>query len=129
MSTIDPQNLSNEIERALREYADVTEKAAQNGVVETANNCVDRLRVANPSGSGKWGSWERYNNSWTSKSYKFNDSYVEVVHNQKHYRLTHLLENGHALHQGGRAGAFPHIAPVAEMAEKELLSNIKKNIV
>ena len=54
--------------------------------------------------------------------------YSEVVYIQKHYPLAHLLENGHALQGGGRAQAFPHIAPVAEEAANTLLDTIKKHI-
>ena len=51
-----------------------------------------------------------------------------TVWNEKHYQLTHLLEKGHALRDGGRSAAFPHIAPVEQKCEDELIRNIKKNI-
>ena len=50
--------------------------------------------------------------------------FCDKDYNDKHYQLTHLLEKGHALVNGGRARAFPHIGPVAERAEENLIDNI-----
>lgn len=46
------------------------------------------------------------------------------------YRLTHLLEKGHALQQGGRAKAYKHIEFGEELAQKrmeELSKEVIKN--
>ena len=121
--------LAKAIEDTLRDYADVTEEACVQGVREVANRCVSELHSAHPSGSGRYGSWDEYNADWAkTRQTSKKGVYSEVVHNRKHYQLTHLLENGHALKSGGMARAFPHIAPVAEQAEETLLSTIKKHI-
>lgn len=47
-----------------------------------------------------------------------------------YHRLTHLLEKGHALWQGGRAKAYPHIKYGEELAIKrmeELALEVVKN--
>ena len=129
MAKITADELAKTIEETLREFKDVTEEAAQKGVETTAKEAVEELHNAKPSGSGKWGSWDKYNAGWTYKKMtSTKKSSGVVVHNATHYQLTHLLENGHALVGGGRAQAFPHIAPVAERAEENLLRNIKENI-
>lgn len=129
MSTIKPDQLAETIKRALEEYEGVTEEAAAAGVQITAQSAVEKLHNAKPPGSEQWGSWDKYNNSWKVSSLsKRKNVYGQVVHNEKHYQLAHLLENGHALWQGGRAQAFPHIAPVAEEAEEELAKNIRQQL-
>lgn len=126
---ISPDALAKTIEDTLQDYVDVTEEACTKGVREVANRCVSELHSAHPSGSGRYGSWDEYNADWVkTRQNSQKGVYSEVVHNRKHYQLAHLLENGHALKSGGRARAFPHIAPVAQQAEDSLLSTIKKHI-
>lgn len=123
-------NLAKEIEKALEEFVGVTEEACEKGVRETAKDAVRELRSAHPSGSGQYGSWDEYNRSWKVMQTKTDKRYHRkaTIHNENHYQLTHLLEKGHALVQGGRTRAFPHIAPVAEKCEGELIQNIRKYI-
>ena len=124
--TIKPDDLSKAILEELKNYEGVTEEAAWNGVVETSQDALQQLRSAHPAGSGKYGSWNSYNRGWTVKKTKRDKT--AQIHNATDYQLTHLLEKGHALRQGGRTQAFPHIAPVAEKCETELLNNIKKHL-
>lgn len=125
MSTIQPNELKDAIMEVLKEYEGVTESAAVKGAYITAVHAENKLHQAKPPGSGRYGSWADYNASWKVSQETRRGKAKMVVHNAKYYNLTHLLENGHALWQGGRAEAFPHIAPVAEEAEEELLDNIK----
>lgn len=117
-------DLSKAILEELKNYEGVTEEAAWNGVSDTSREAVQALRNAHPPGSGQYGSWNKYNRGWTVMKTKRDKK--ATVHNATDYRLTHLLEKGHALVGGGRTRAFPHIAPVAEKCEGELLQNIRK---
>ena len=123
--------LSNVILEYLENFKDVTEEACKDGVLTTADEAVKELRSAHPAGSGKSGSWDKYDSGWKKRvsTMKTKEKGIlAVVYNEKHYRLTHLLEKGHALVGGGRTQAFPHIAPVEEKCEDNLIKNIKKNI-
>ena len=121
--------LADAIMKELEEFQGVTDEAVDKGVTETAKDAVKELRNAHPSGSGKYGSWDKkYNKGWAVMQTKTDKRYHKkaTIHNATDYQLTHLLEKGHALRNGGRTRAFPHIAPVAEKCEDELVKNIKK---
>lgn len=122
--TIKVDDLSKAILEELKNYEGVTEEAAWSGVADTSKEAVQQLRKAHPAGSGEYGSWDKYNRGWTVKKTKRDKT--ATVHNATDYQLTHLLEKGHAKVNGGRTRAFPHIAPVAEKCEGELLENIRK---
>jgi len=130
MSTIKPEQLASEITKVLSDFQTATEEDTSEAVIVTANQAVDELRAAKPSGSGQYGSWDAYNNSWKRRplSKTKRDVFSSLIHNEKHYQLAHLLENGHAKANGGRTRAFPHIAPVAEKAEEQLMREIKNRI-
>lgn len=44
------------------------------------------------------------------------------------YRLTHLLENGHQMPQGGRSSSFPHIKYGEELAQRRIEELAKEAI-
>ena len=128
--TIKPDQLTETISKMLEEFQGATEEVVEQAVKETAKEAVGELRMANPSGSGKYGSWTKYANSWDSKDTtgKRGFGYTTTIYNKKFPWLPHLLEFGHAVKGGGRSKAFPHIAPVAEKAEENLIKNIKRRI-
>ena len=127
---VKPDELSKVLKESLEKWAEVTEEAAQLGVRQTANQLLPDLQNAKPAGSERYRSWARYNSGWVSSLLvRKGKTFVSyVLHNAKEYQLTHLLEHGHAVRGGGRAAAFPHIAPVAERAEDLLFDNIIKNV-
>ena len=51
-----------------------------------------------------------------------------TIHNKKYYRLTHLLEKGHALRQGGRTNAYPHISIAQNKIEEKTMQELKEMI-
>lgn len=106
--------------KALEDYQeDVTDKVKAE-VKAVAKEAVKELKLKSPKDTGAYAeSWKQ------SKRRESADSLRLVVHNKDHYRLTHLLERGHAKRNGDRVDGKPHIAPVEEKVIKQLLDKTK----
>ena len=121
MTSID--DLTAEVMQGLSEYAELTDKAMKKAVRKTATAVKNEISANAPKKTG------RYQKSWTAKKVKENSHTLEMtVHSKDRYQLTHLLEKGHALRNGGRARAFPHIAPAEEHGAELLEDLIRKEL-
>lgn len=109
-------SLASEIAKALSEYSEELENEVDEIGKEVAEEAVSELKQTSPKRYGK------YAKNWKVKRNK-KGSYV--VHNAAPtYRLTHLLERGHVLRNGGRSHSFTHIQPV----EEKVIENFEKRI-
>lgn len=103
----------------LSDYYDTVSKTAEAEISETAKETADKLKETSPKGP------RGYAKSWKVK--KIDHTYY--VCNEKHYRLTHLLENGHVVRNKygtyGRANPIKHIKPAEEWAQEEVVKRIE----
>lgn len=93
----------------LNEYEKlVADDGLRSAIDNTAKEAVDILHSTSPKRTGD------YAKSWAiEKGSKDRGRYnVTVYAEAPEYRLTHLLEKGHAKVNGGRVRAIPHIADV-----------------
>lgn len=115
--------VSVQMSRILDEYNQEVQKATRDSIKTVAKEASKRLKSTSPKRSGAYAS------GWSVKQV---DEMTAVVHNTKHYQLTHLLENGHVVRNKkgtyGRAPAIKHIAPVEEWANNELPNEIERSL-
>lgn len=123
---VDIDQMAKEIILQMELYNKVCEEDVKNATMNTAKFVVKELRSAKPPGSEKYGSWDAYRKGWKAErlNKKGGFRFDMVVHNKTHYRLTHLLEKGHALVTGGRTRSFEHIKPIEQMAEDIFVDEI-----
>lgn len=123
-------NLDSTIEKILDQYGKDAYKVMDSAVDEVANQATDKLKAVQFKTGGE------YSRSWVcDKEPSGRYATQRVIHNEEHYRLTHLLEKGHVIKNGrsritgksyGRTAAYPHIAPVEEWAKAELPKTVER---
>lgn len=111
-------NLAAEINRQLALYANQTDETVQQIAEKVAQEGVEQLKAKSPKDTGD------YAKSWTYRKVKGKF----VVHNKNHYRLTHLLEKSHALRNGGRSRAQPHIRPVEQQMIRDFEDELRRGL-
>lgn len=130
---IKPLDLSAAVQQTLNEYGEEVNAIVSDCVDEVAETAKQKLQGTNRFAPGRNPSG-KYAKSWTVDEEKTGRlSVKKVVHNEEHYRLTHLLENGHVSRNGthrtfGRVPAYPHIAPVNDWAANALPNLVKQRI-
>lgn len=129
-------NFANAFIGEINKYTKDVTGALSEEITSIANEGKDELRntkmpPATASGTAIPSTrrqWKEYSKSWSVKEDKKSNYENAIIHNRKHYRLTHLLENGHLTKNGQRTRAFKHIAPVEEKLVKKLEDNTIKII-
>lgn len=124
MANVSVDQLAAEIAKGLAEYSqDVVERVNASSE-RIGKEAVKRLKQTSPKRYGK------YAKSWTMKTEKaIGQPHTRIIHAKApHYRLTHLLEHGHAKRGGGRVEGKPHIRPAEEMVIKEFVAEVEEAI-
>lgn len=125
------KNLASEILAELETYTESVSEAADRAVGEVAKEAQKKLKATRSAQDSNI--WRKYPLGWTIKSKKKKGHRKEIVWNARHYRLTHLLENGHVIKNGtgrtyGRTRSFEHIGPVNKEAQEKLEQAIMEAI-
>lgn len=123
---ISVDKLAAELANALSAYTGEIAEEVKEAVDTTAQELLDNIRADAPKRTGK------YRKAMAVKTVSENTYERKKLWYVKspHYRLQHLLERGHALRNGGRSRAYPHIEKNEEKARvafEERVERIVKN--
>lgn len=112
------------IDQILEDYYGEVKKDAGELAKKFARKGAQAVR-GNAQSQG-WGEHTGYASGWTSQYEENRYSMQGTIYNKKVPGLPHLLEYGHALRNGGRTKAVPHITPVEEKVTEEFYKAVKE---
>ena len=111
------------IQEQLQKYTGSITEDMKDSLRESAKEIRRDISRNSPVRTGK------YKKSWSVKKLSEDSTGLDlVVHSKNRYQLTHLLEHGHALRNGGRVEGKPHIKPAEESGKKKLVESLKEKI-
>lgn len=115
-----------QMKKILDDYSREVQDATNGAIDSVAKLAVQKLKTTSPKRTGE------YARSWTSKKERTRGIEHVIVHNSKHYQLTHLLNNGHVIRNKsgtfGRVDGDNHIGLVAEWANSELPNEVERKL-
>lgn len=124
MVTVKIEELAPAVMKQLEEYSHLTADDLKTAVKNAGKTVRQEIKTTAPTDTGA------YRKSWAVKT-TYEDSRrlaVTVYSRPPHYRLTHLLEHGHAKRGGGRVAARPHIGKAEEIGMKQLEKDIERSL-
>jgi len=123
-SKINIDQLAAEIAQELSKYSQEVVEKVNISSEKVGKAAVKQLRRTSPKKTGE------YAKSWTMTTEKeLGQPHRRIIHvKDPHYRLTHLLEYGHAKVNGGRVEGIPHIRPAEEMVIQEFVREVEEAI-
>lgn len=124
MASIDIGDLAGEIVKALEEYTEDVVDKIDESATKIAKESAKELKSTSPKKTGE------YAKNWAVKTEKESGRIAtKTIHvRDPEYRLSHLLEHGHAKRGGGRVAGVTHIAPVEKKAVKEFEKAVEEAI-
>lgn len=124
MAKISVDKLAAEIARELSKYSQKVVEKVNISSERIGKEAVKQLKRTSPKRKGE------YTKSWTmTTETAVGQPHRRIIHvKAPHYRLTHLLEYGHAKVGGGRVEGKPHIRPAEEMVIQEFVREVEEAI-
>jgi hypothetical protein len=124
------EKLDTAIQKLLEEYATDIKDESDKLAKKLAQKASATLKSTSPRSTmrASWGK-KHYADQWSVKQEIGRlISETKVYNKAPTYRLTHLLEYGHAKKSGGRVPGKPHIKPVEETIIRDFEAGVKKAV-
>ena len=116
-------NMAKAIEKSMVDYSRLTNSAMKEAVTQASKLAKTEISRTAPKDTGK------YRKSWSVKKLKeTHNSLHFTIFSKSRYRITHLLENGHAKRNGGRVQGIKHIGPAEDLAVRSLEQKLVKKL-
>lgn len=119
---IELSSFSTEMQKILDEYKEEVQIIVDEEVVAESKEAVKKVKTESPKNKGE------YSKGWKMKKKDTRFGVETTIYNSTHGWLVHLLEHGHAKVNGGRTKAEPHVGPVQDWIEKEILKRLKEKL-
>ena len=119
------EGVAQQLDKILHDYVEKVDETTDEIMEKNAKLTVDELKRTSPKSKGH----RKYANSWAVTK----QDHLFIVHNKKHYRLTHLLENGHVIrNQYGTYDRWnpksKHIEPAEENAQARVIKDLESKL-
>lgn len=121
--------ITDQLSEIFDEYSRDMKRKVNNSVDKVGKESVQQLKNTSPKRPGHG----EYARSWEIKRERGRNGINDfTIHNKEHYRLTHLLEKGHVIVNAkgtyGRTSPIPHIKPVEDYFNTEVIEEIKREL-
>lgn len=122
-------DLSEIIKYTLRTYGTDVQEDVDKAVKKVASAARTTLKNTSPRGKRKLTWRKHYAENWAISMNNGRLRTTGIVYNKKPtYRVTHLLEHGHAKRNGGRVRPIVHIAPVEQAVISQFTREVEKSV-